>query len=255
MPGKILTIMKQAGLLAVDILFPSRCIICSSTLHFNGRNLCEKCYDKISFIHDSCPVCSGIIAEGKCTVCTDRAFYPRKNISIVEFSGVAREVIHHFKFNKKKRLVFILGEMAFNAISKQQIICDMVTFVPMNPAKKYARGYNQTEIIARYVSLKAGLPCESVLKESRRMKHQKDLGYHERFYNTIGRFKVKKPKKVAGKRILIIDDVFTTGATINECSRVLREAGAGDIFSVTIARTGIKNSLYSIPLKIKKLEN
>jgi ComF family protein len=108
--------------------------------------------------------------------------------------------------------------------------------------KKWKRGYNHSEDISKVLSGLLKKPYRELLYEKRKRGGQKFLGYRERFLNIINRFGVKKDADFSGRRILLVDDIFTTGATINECARVLRSKGALEVFSLTIARTGIKKA-------------
>ena len=110
----------------------------------------------------------------------------------------------------------------------------------MNRVKKWERGFNQSELIAKRLSATLNKPYLSILKEKSSYKTQKTLGYRERFLNIMDRYKIQNIKKIKGKNILIIDDVFTTGATINECARIIKSFGAENVYSLTIARADIK---------------
>jgi competence protein ComFC len=110
----------------------------------------------------------------------------------------------------------------------------------MNRIKKWERGFNQSELIAKWLSVRLNKPYISLLEEKSRYKTQRMLGYRERFLNILDRYKILNIKKISGKNILIIDDVFTTGATINECARIIKSFGAEKVYSLTMARANIK---------------
>ncbi len=110
----------------------------------------------------------------------------------------------------------------------------------MNRRKLVKRGYNQSELIARAVSRKTGIEFYEILKECKNRIQQRDLNYDKRFINVIDRYETVNNIKFRGKAVLLIDDVFTTGATINECSRILLLAGAAKVFSITIVRSDLK---------------
>ena len=99
---------------------------------------------------------------------------------------------------------------------------DLITSVPMNRKKKWERGFNQSELIAMYLSRKMHREYIPLLSEKYGARTQRNLRYKERFLNVINRYRVKNPDLVKGKILLLIDDVFTTGATINECARILK---------------------------------
>jgi len=110
----------------------------------------------------------------------------------------------------------------------------------MNRIKKWERGFNQSELIAKWLSETLNKPYLPLLKEKSHYKTQKTLSYRERFLNILDRYKILNIKKISSKNILIIDDVFTTGATINECARIIKSFGGANVYSLTIARADIK---------------
>lgn len=145
-----------------------------------------------------------------------------------------------YKFQGRKRLHKKLGNLAYREISEENLDYDLVASVPMNRAKKWKRGYNQSELIARELARRTGKKYGSILVERHGSRAQKELRYNERFLNILDRYRVKKKSAVEGRRILLIDDVITTGATINECARVLRLKGAAEVYSLTIARAQMR---------------
>ena len=232
--------MRRIFHIIIDILSPSRCICCDKPVSISQNYLCIECGEKIEFITEKCPVCSGIISSGKCGICSDRKLFFKKNIAIAEYSGIIKEILHNLKFSRNRQLYIHLGKLLLDRFQMCRIEADIVTSVPMNRKKKWGRGYNQSELIARYLAKKSQLPYYSLLKEGKKAKTQKDLGLKNRFINVINRYEAIRRDKILNKKILIVDDILTTGATINECARILLLAGANKIFSLTIARSGIK---------------
>jgi competence protein ComFC len=223
----------------LDIIAPSRCIACGAPVGFRAFDICGACMDKISLLRDQCPVCSGFLSEGRCRICAERTFYPSSNISIAEYRGVTKELLRRLKFHGNRCLHIPAGLLAMREISRRRVRADVITCVPMNARKKWKRGFNQSELIARLIAKQTGAPYRSLLKEKNKTVTQRELGLRHRFINVINRYQVRERADLKDKSIMIIDDVFTTGATINECARVLRAAGAKDVFSVTIARSSM----------------
>ncbi len=226
----------------VDFLFPSRCINCSTVISYKDPYLCKECYGKIEFLSAKCSICSGDLVEGICNICSSRKFYIDKNITITEYSGIMKEILHNYKFNKRRRLYKLLSLLSIEEVSKWQYLFNIITSVPINKKKKWDRGFNQSELIARDIAKKLKKVYFPILKERYHFKSQKELGYRNRFLNILDRYKIKnaKRKRITGMSVLIVDDVFTTGATINECARILKTFGAEKVYSLTIARTNIK---------------
>jgi len=128
-----------------------------------------------------------------------------------------------------------LGEIMYNAVKGESLDADVVTSVPMTGAKVWKRGFNQSELVARGLAARLGCEYRDLLAEKGSSRTQKDLQYRDRFLNILGRYAPGKAA-IRGRKVLLVDDVFTTGATLNECARVLRDAGAVKVFAVTIAR-------------------
>ncbi|OHD64251.1 MAG: hypothetical protein A2176_01215 [Spirochaetes bacterium RBG_13_51_14] len=224
----------------LDILVPARCAACGNPAGSRDNYLCGNCSGRIPFLTNSCPVCSGELSGGTCTVCAERHWYLTRNITVAEYSGVMKKIIRSLKFNKLQRIHIGLGVIALEEISRHHIVADLITWVPMNSGKKRRRGFNQSELIAKRLSRATGVPCVPLLREKRNMRAQRELGLRDRFLNALNRYAMAPRRHLSGQTILIVDDIFTTGATINECARILRAAGAKQVISLTIARADIK---------------
>jgi ComF family protein len=180
--------------------------------------------------------------KGNCTICGSREFYPEKNICVADFSGVMKEIIEHYKFNGRRGLKRVIAGAVVAQVDLKDLNFDILTSVPVSGKKKWKRGYNHSEDISKTLAGMLKKPYRELLYEKKMRGGQKFLGYRERFLNIINRFGVKRGAGIRGRRILLVDDIFTTGATINECARVLRSEGARSVFSLTIARTGVKKA-------------
>jgi competence protein ComFC len=226
--------------LLLDILFPARCAGCGKPAASFRSSLCPSCAGAIPYLSECCPVCSGPLAGGTCNACTERHWYPAKNIIVAEYRGVIKAVMQAMKFKKLRYLHAFLGSLALNKLAQDKVHADVITWVPMNRKKRWNRGFNQSELIAKYISKRAGMPNRSLLMESRNAETQRNLGLRSRFINSLNRYTVAERAGLDGCRVLLVDDVFTTGATINECARQLVNAGAREVISLTIARADIK---------------
>ncbi len=131
-----------------------------------------------------------------------------------------------------------LGEMALEAFRRLEVQPDFILPVPLDRKKLLQRGFNQSLLLARYISRCTGIPCkEGLLVKCKETPSQTSLGGKERRTNLRGAFALREEEVVRGKRVLVVDDVFTTGATISEISRVLLKAKAKEVFAVTLARS------------------
>ncbi len=224
----------------LDILFPSRCAACGSTVASTDRHLCPSCAGRIPLIEEGCPFCSSQADNTPCTACSDRHWYIARHIAISDYSGVMKSAIRKMKFGGIRAIYSVLGSLAARELARRSLWADIITWVPMNSRKQWRRGFNQSERISTYISRKTGIPRRPLLKEKRGAGAQRDLGLRDRFIHSLGRYEPVKGPDLSGKSVLIIDDVYTTGSTINECARQLLMAGAERVFSLTIARTDIK---------------
>lgn len=223
-----------------DILFPSCCAVCGNIISNKDNALCVECRGNVNMIKERCVLCSGTVINGECTICRDRKMYISGNTVISDYEGAMKNILHHYKFKKKRRLSVHLAEMALLEIDGSADKFDIITSVPMNRKKSWDRGFNQSALIAKRLSRRLGKPYLSLLREKSHFKTQKTLGYRERFLNILDRYEIIDKKIIEDRNILIIDDVFTTGATINECARILKSFGADNVYSLTMARANIK---------------
>jgi competence protein ComFC len=223
-----------------DILFPSRCAGCGAAAGTRNHGLCPACTGAIRVIENACPVCSGPLNGFRCATCAERHWYTSKNITISDYSGIMKSVICKMKFGRIRALHAVLGAIALNVLTRRAVTADIITWVPMSAKKRWERGFNQSELISKYISKRTGIPCRPLLREKAGTGAQRKLGLRDRFINSLDRYETAGRGAPAGSRVLIIDDVFTTGATINECARQLLLDGAETVFSLTIARTDIK---------------
>jgi competence protein ComFC len=148
------------------------------------------------------------------------------------------KIVHHFKYRRQRKIGRILGlgmatVLKYDFFLKQS---DLIAAVPLFWWKRARRGYNQSQVLARVIERECAIPVRDVLVRTRPTKTQTRLDETNRRENVRGAFKVKD-KNVGGKKILLVDDVMTTGATIRECSRVLKEAGAERVCSLVAAIT------------------
>lgn len=229
----------MTGLL-FDTLFPSRCAGCGSPVRSGDRHLCRSCFERIPYCAEGCPICSGPLTGGVCPTCPDRHFFFIKNMTVAEYDGIIRNILHGLKFDRIRDLHVTCGSIALKKLAGSGIRTDYITWVPMNAKKRWERGFNQSELIARYISDRTGIPCRGFLTERRGSRAQRALGLRDRFIHALDRYAARGAEALSGRSILLVDDIYTTGATINECARQLHLAGASDIFSLTIARADIK---------------
>ena len=191
----------------------------------------------------------GDAGETRCGLC--RRLEPpfAKAVAYGSYDGGLRELIHLLKYEQVRPAAVVLGRMLAEAIERPRIPSGperpvVVVPVPLHARKLRQRGFNQSELIARAAikqcdageNRPAGT-APGVLERRRETQSQIGLTRHQRRENIRGAFAVAKPEEIAGRDVLLVDDVFTTGTTVSECARVLRRAGASKVYVATVART------------------
>lgn len=151
------------------------------------------------------------------------------------YEGSLRSLIHLLKYSGMKPLARPLAEYLMRAIPADEHF-DALIPVPLHWRRQWSRGFNQAELLARYVAKQRGIPVWNVLRRRRATDTQAGLANAGRRRNVAGAFKVRANARLAGKRILLIDDVMTTGATASACAAALKRGGAGFVSLLTLAR-------------------
>lgn len=217
----------------MELLWPPRttCLLCDGRLEqpVEGLPVCLTCWEAIRFPAGlvCCACCSRPLrrGRGRCTVCADSPPFGRV-WALGLHAGPLREAIHHLKFNGRKGLGVPLGRRLGAAIQTDH---DLVVPLPLHPARLRERGYNQAALIAQGLAEARSRPMvEGVLVRVRQTGRQAKLDREERLRNLQGAFGVRGPQTVpwAGRSVLLVDDVLTTGATAAAAATVLRETGA-----------------------------
>jgi len=158
------------------------------------------------------------------------------------YESALRELIHKFKYGNRRALSGVFAGIMLDFIKEDpRLIKDMdiITFVPLHRRKAHARAFNQSELLARNIGREFGIPVIGCLEKIRPTKNQNELSREDRLVNVKGAFRIKPNQSadaVSGRGILLIDDVMTTGATLDETSRVLMVAGAKTVHCLTLAR-------------------
>jgi competence protein ComFC len=238
----------------LDLVYPQHCAICKKYLKREEKDVCEACWNSlVTLPNPFCPYCKSFFESGEigCGFCgvTGKTMVenPTKGgedhkVSMVRslgrFDDYYKELIHRFKYGKKiplgKRLAQRLGE-TINS-DPRFLKSDFLIPVPLHKSRYRERGFNQSEIVAEGISKIAGLPLlKNALIRKKNTKDQTNLSFQQREENVRGAFVVTQPEIMNGKRIILVDDVITTGATLSECARMLKQAGAEKILGMTIA--------------------
>jgi len=232
--------------LADLLVYPSFCEICESFLERPGEKvICRECLEKLRpSLSSHCPAC-GRFFEGAgeshlCGACLTRRPPFARHRSYTKYDGLAKDVILLFKYRGNEILGRSLAGLMNEALGGEDDLwdgADGVLAVPLHPKKLRKRGYNQAAVLARRLAGLRGIPyVDNRLLKARHNPAQTSLDAAEREANVKGAYLVRKPGSLNGRVLLLVDDVFTTGATIGECSRVLLRAGAREVRAITFAQ-------------------
>lgn len=238
--------MKHFAEALLDFIFPPLCHICRSFLPDAGEiHVCRSCRDRMPLvISPVCPLCgipfTGTGQDHICGRClTDPPYFDCARAHLL-YQGVARDLIHSFKYQYKTHLRRPLALLALESltgfINGQQP--DIIVPVPLHRSRLRSRGFNQAVLLGNIFSSRLSLPLlVDALARTRQTEPQIELSADQRRSNVKGAFTCTRPADIAGKRILLLDDVMTTGSTVNECSKELKNAGASFVLVATMART------------------
>lgn len=227
---------------------PPQCGCCGDFLEGLARGICPRCLADIHWIRPPfCNVCGVPFrtfesANHPCGTCLTRKSHFAEARAVASYDGPLQKMIHRWKYEGKSSLTSLFGDWLWEGLRSHwsPSSFDLILPVPLHEERLRERGFNQALLLAKALSRRTGIPHERrVLRKKKATHPQVHLSRREREREIRGAFVVKDPLAVKGKRILLVDDVFTTGATANECSRVLRVGGASSVHVLTLARTPI----------------
>lgn len=224
----------------LHILYPSYCPVCRGPSDlFIYSPVCRSCWTEVKrYTGPACELCALPLASAAakiCGTCTKQSPLFSRIISYGIYEGTLAEAIHQFKFYGLKRLARPLGRLL---LELDIPAADGIVPVPLSDKGLRSRGFNQSLLLARTVAKEIGVPVlMDALIKKRETSPQIGLSARERRSNLKGAFKVLGD--VADLRIILVDDVITTGATVSECSKEILEAGAKEVIVVALARAGM----------------
>lgn len=231
------TIYKRAVGAALDLLFPRRCPVCGRIAGLEG--ICPECRKKVPYVRQPFCLCCGRPVDREeteyCAACAAHPPAYTRGRALCLYADPVKKALQDIKYNNKREyLDFFAGEMverlgpAIHRWDPQALIP-----IPMYPSDRRKRGYNQAELLAKRLGERLLLPVDTkTLKKKRKTIHQKELDYRGRRSNLKNAFAVENT--LQWERILLVDDVCTTGSTLNEAARVLLAAGAREVCFVTV---------------------
>lgn len=223
----------------LDLIYPPRCIVCENILEFTKhRWFCENCKEVLTLIEGHlCKKCGVPTNNDVCTDCKNRNLSFKKNYPILEYDEITKNIIHKFKYFKEKEIGEALALYILEKTSKDIFKnINILTPVPIHKNRLKKRGFNQAEILCKHISKNIDIPMmKDLLMREKDTKSQNRLTPIEREKNLKGAFIFNKKYNVKGKNIMIIDDIYTTGRTITECSNILLNNNCKEAYSLTIS--------------------
>lgn len=235
---KNLVLLNKISTFFLEIFFPTRCLICGKY----GQELCFDCAQNIEIIKTNlCPECGKISTTGKyCDSCR-RSKKPHLSQIIVATRynvGPIKQLVSLYKYDGFRGLAKPLGELIVCRLKSLNISFNdaVVVPVPLYIKRKNRRGFNQSELLARHISKQLSLSGGDALARNRDTVPQVSLKKNQRTTNISGAFACVDRELVCNKNVILVDDVVTTGATLEECGKILKENGARKIIGAVIAR-------------------
>jgi ComF family protein len=221
---------------ALDLLFPPQCVGCSSP----GSVWCPSCGTRLQILRrPMCTLCGRPIAKGA-RICRDCAASPPRLLSrsFAWYRPPLDAAVLHLKYRPDRRLASLMGGWLAEIYRTAGWYTDLITAVPLSSNRRRQRGYNQASLLGAALGRRTGLPLrDGVLGRRRETGTQVGLGPEERRENVSGAFEARQAA-VQNRAVIVVDDLYTTGATLGACAISLFEAGASRVYGLTAARAG-----------------
>ncbi len=234
MPGNLITKISQSVL---DLFLPPSCFNCGSESDW----LCQSCYDQVAFITSNvCDLC-GTPTNNKplsCEQCNNNPLKYVDGIRVASYfeDNPIRVGIHRLKYRNHKAIAPSLSQILANTYTQHRLNCNVIVPVPLHPSRQKERGYNQSELLAKPLGEMLNLPVRTkTLQRTQKTKSQMTLGASERRENVANAFKCCD-NQLSGLNVLLIDDVCTTGSTLDSCAVALKETGVKSVWGLTLAK-------------------
>ncbi|MFN8636706.1 MAG: ComF family protein [Chloroflexota bacterium] len=221
----------------LGLLFPDRCIGC----RLRGVVLCEACAADVPRLGgEVCPLCAAPSRLARiCQRCRAKPMTLDGVRAACHFDGAVRTAIHDLKYRGIRSRAGLLASFVAEAVEARPLAVDVLVPVPLAPARRRQRGFNQSELLATAVSARLGVSLlASGLTRIRETPRQVGRSASERQTNVVGAFACQNGEGIVGRRVAVVDDVMTTGATLSACAEALKQAGASRVYGIVVAREG-----------------
>ena len=217
----------------LDLVFPKRCVLCGAF----GKYICNNCFSKIEFVEKPvCPVCQRQAIGGKTHPKCAGKFRPDGLVIACRYKGAIKLAIRKVKYKWVYDIEKILVDLLASQIWKFDLPKNLILVpIPLYKNRKNWRGFNQAEILAKTLAKKFKVGYSAILFRNRETKTQVGLSREERKKNIKGAFSLSQGANVNGRDFLLVDDVYTSGATIREAAKVLKSSGARNVWAMAVA--------------------
>lgn len=232
---------------AAEVLLPRRCVVCGRPLlEYDGQAeaLCASCLEKLLPLREPlCRICGremprGTRAGNLCGSCLQTAPSFTRCRSLFRYNETLRGIILKFKFQRRLEVLKTILALARERVPEGFAECDLIVPVPLHKKRLQKRGYNQSLLLAQgFFEHDNGKIVVKLLERTKNTPPQSTLDRRKRVENLQNMFCVRQPELLLNKRVCLVDDIYTTGATLEECSKTLVESGAYDVFALTLGRT------------------
>lgn len=224
----------------LDLLFPRRCPVCAGIVMPKGALICADCIKKLSWVRrPTCKKCGKEVISSTIEYCYDCAKHKRSfdyGLSLINYDGTAGRSMARIKYGNKREYLDFYAEAMFRKLGPRilSMKADVLVPVPVHPSRMKTRGFNQAEELSLRLSGKLMLPVNtSVLKRSKKTAPQKSLDPSGRLKNLEQAFLAARlPRNI--RSVILVDDIYTTGSTVEACARALKKAGADHIYFLTV---------------------
>ena len=221
-----------------DTLFPSFCAYCGKVI-CNGEGVCKQCRDSINL---NTKYYSGeYVFPLEEKIHGKRKWFLDDGVWLFKYEEPITKLVYAMKFKHSKSIARLFGQYCTDAITLMKWQYDYITYIPVSKNRLWKRGFNQSEVIARYIGKTHNKDVLNLLYIKNEKVAQKKLSSNERFINTYQKFDIiSGSNNIKNKSVLIVDDVYTTGATINECARLLKMQGVHHVYACIVAYAMLK---------------
>lgn len=246
--------IRVIGNSIAQLVFPSTCVVCGETPEA-GDYSCESCLSKLDLLRSqpACPSCAAspgphMSPLGRCGTCRGSKLHFDATVRVAPYTEEMTALIQRFKYRGAEYLDKFLADLMCRSLSLASWRSEIEALVPVPSHwfRKLTTGFHVTEALVRQAARQLHTPRLCVLERVRLDPHQVGLSLPQRIQNVKGSFRLKRGAKVANASICVIDDVMTSGATLNEVARVLKEAGAARVWNLILARAGQQDAALGL---------